>query len=70
MNPYKVKTIGDLETILRDHDLEPTDSSTTTGRFWKCKKTSKHIQIPTDLDGHYPDVVIKEILEEIAELRK
>ena len=54
----RVPREGEIFGALQDLGFEETDTTTETGRFWRHKKTGRHLQVPFSVQGYYPDWLI------------
>jgi hypothetical protein len=54
VNPVQVKTWGDVEAWLVSKGFTKTQERGEGGYFWRSK-SKRHIVVPDDVDGYYPD---------------
>ena len=63
----RVKPEKELHAARDRFGYEPTDQETSTGLFWRHRKTAKHIQVPKSVQGFYPDWLLWDLQEMIGE---
>lgn len=65
MNPFQVKTLASFESYLTAIGFTKTGTETETGTYWKSNQNGMHIQVPKDVDGFYPDFLMRLVLEQV-----
>jgi hypothetical protein len=60
VNPHRVVSKEEFESELRAAGYTATNRTTKTGAFWKSK-TGKHLLVPYDYEGMYPDFILKDV---------
>ena len=66
MNPARVISYVDFEKLLAAKDLTKTDTTVDEiGTYWRSNRTGKHLMVPFDVDGMYPDFFIKKVEEQL-----
>jgi hypothetical protein len=61
VNPHQVKTWEEVESWLRSKGFVPTPNlAPAGGRYW-VSKSKRHIVVPNDIDGFYPDVLWQDL---------
>ena len=66
MNPFQVKTLASFEGYLTAIGFTKTVEETDTSNFWKSNQNGKHVQVPKDVDGFYPDFLMRLVLEQVV----
>lgn len=69
MNPYRVVTEKELYDHLEKMGYEPTEETTETGTFWKCKVSGKVVLIPNPYEEMYPDFILEGISSMVGRVR-
>lgn len=67
MNPYQVKTWGQVEAWLEKKGFVPTSETTDGGRFWRSK-SKRHLVVPDHVDGYYPDYLWVDLYERAMQI--
>lgn len=65
----RVRSAREVYASLKSQGFERTTHKTATGTFWKHAATGKHLLVPKSVQGFYPDWLLEDLLERMAQLR-
>jgi len=64
----KVLSKNELEGILAARGFHKTNETTDTGTFWQDSVTKRHLLVPFDYEGYYPDWILGDLLLHIGQI--
>lgn len=68
MNPGQVKTWKDVETWLIGKGFTKTHERAEGGGYFWRSKSKRHIVVPDDIDGFYPDFFWRDLYRRVMDI--
>jgi len=68
MIAVRVLSKAELENILSTRGFQKTTETTETGTFWQDTVTKRHLLVPFDYEGYYPDWILGDLLLHIGQI--